>query len=132
MNISPHLLIDAGILSAALTIILVLRAKGNAVRKGQEVNDYKKVTENENRNYLGFGIFNLWCFIAIGAFLVYLYSAYIFADNNGTLAYKFNSQKRRFIKNTKSIDEVFGMFLLTLKIVGVLGKDLQLLHQQSL
>ena len=30
MNISPHLLIDAAILSAALTITLVLRAKGNA------------------------------------------------------------------------------------------------------
>ena len=29
MNISPHLLIDAVILSAALTITLVLRAKGN-------------------------------------------------------------------------------------------------------
>ena len=28
MNISPHLLIDAVILSAALTITLVLRAKG--------------------------------------------------------------------------------------------------------
>ncbi|KGF93843.1 hypothetical protein EU94_0734 [Prochlorococcus marinus str. MIT 9123] len=33
MNISPHLLIDAVILSAALTITLVLRAKGNAARK---------------------------------------------------------------------------------------------------
>ena len=32
MNISPHLLIDAAILSAALTITLVLRAKGNAAR----------------------------------------------------------------------------------------------------
>jgi len=30
MNISPHLLIDAVILSAALSITLVLRAKGNA------------------------------------------------------------------------------------------------------
>tara|TARA_Y100000992_G_C21049068_1_gene388652 strand:+ start:495 stop:611 length:117 start_codon:yes stop_codon:yes gene_type:complete len=36
MNISPHLLIDAGILSTALTIVLVLRAKGNAARKEQE------------------------------------------------------------------------------------------------
>ena len=35
MNISSHLLMDAGILISALTIILVLRAKGNAVRKGQ-------------------------------------------------------------------------------------------------
>ena len=33
MNISPHLLIDAVILSAALTITLVLRAKGNNARK---------------------------------------------------------------------------------------------------
>jgi len=36
MNISPHLLIDAVILSAALTITLVLRAKGNAARKENE------------------------------------------------------------------------------------------------
>ena len=33
MNISPHLLIDAVILSAALTITLILRAKGNAARE---------------------------------------------------------------------------------------------------
>ena len=33
MHISPHLLIDAAILSSALTITLVLRAKGNAARK---------------------------------------------------------------------------------------------------
>jgi len=33
MNISPLPLIDAVILSAALTITLVLRAKGNAARK---------------------------------------------------------------------------------------------------
>ena len=33
MNISPHLLIDAVILSAALTITLILRAKGNAPKK---------------------------------------------------------------------------------------------------
>tara|TARA_B100000925_G_C21840861_1_gene401431 strand:+ start:182 stop:298 length:117 start_codon:yes stop_codon:yes gene_type:complete len=36
MNISPHLLIDAVILSAALTITLVLRAKDNAARNKQE------------------------------------------------------------------------------------------------
>ena len=36
MNISPHLLIDAIILSATLTITLVLRAKGNAARKEKE------------------------------------------------------------------------------------------------
>ena len=42
MKISPHLLIDAGILSTALTITLVLRAKGNAARKERESkwNDY--------------------------------------------------------------------------------------------
>ena len=33
MNISPHLLIDIVILSAALTMTLILRAKGNAKRK---------------------------------------------------------------------------------------------------
>ncbi len=36
MNISSHLLIDAGILSTALSITLVLRARGNAARKEQE------------------------------------------------------------------------------------------------
>ena len=36
MNISPHLLIDAGILSIALTITLVLRSKGNEARKERE------------------------------------------------------------------------------------------------
>ena len=36
MNISPHLLIDVVILCAALTITLVLRAKGNAARKERE------------------------------------------------------------------------------------------------
>ena len=33
MNISPHLLIDALILSFALTITVVLRAKGNAAKR---------------------------------------------------------------------------------------------------
>ena len=36
MNISPHLLIDAVILSTALAITLVLRAKGNANAKDKE------------------------------------------------------------------------------------------------
>ena len=36
MNISSHLLIDAVILCAALTITLVLRAKGNAAREEKE------------------------------------------------------------------------------------------------
>tara|TARA_B100001109_G_C18751753_1_gene421719 strand:- start:88 stop:204 length:117 start_codon:yes stop_codon:yes gene_type:complete len=37
MNISPHLLIDAFVLSGALTITLVLRAKGNSARKEKEI-----------------------------------------------------------------------------------------------
>ena len=59
MNISPHLLIDVGILSTALTITLVLRAKGNASRKERETKWLlKKKTQNtKNLNYLGFGIF---------------------------------------------------------------------------
>ena len=40
MNISPHLFIDLGILSTALTITLLLRSKGNAARKEREKNDY--------------------------------------------------------------------------------------------
>ena len=39
MNISPHLLIDAVILSSALTITLLLREKGNAARKKKKLND---------------------------------------------------------------------------------------------
>ena len=59
MNISPHLLIDAIILSAALTITLVLRAKGNAARKEKESKwlQEKKNKNSENLNYLKFGIF---------------------------------------------------------------------------
>ena len=59
MNISPHLLIDAVILSAALTITLVLRAKGNAARKekGSKWLLKKKSKNLEKTNYLNFGIF---------------------------------------------------------------------------
>ena len=59
MNISPHLLIDVGILSTALTITLVLRAKGNASRKERETKWLlkKKEQNTKNLNYLGFGIF---------------------------------------------------------------------------
>ena len=58
MNISPHLLIDVGILSTALTITLVLRAKGNAARKEWERKWLlkKKKQNTKNLNYLGFGI----------------------------------------------------------------------------
>ena len=58
MNISPHLLIDAVILSAALTITLVLRAKGNAARKEKENKWLLKKKKNlENLNYIDFGTF---------------------------------------------------------------------------
>ena len=59
MNISPHLLLDAGIISTALTITLVLRAKGNAARKERESQWLlkKKKKNTKNLNYLGFGIF---------------------------------------------------------------------------
>ena len=57
MIISPHLLIDAVILSSAITITLVLRAKGNATRKEKESKWLlKKTNENlKNLNYLKFG-----------------------------------------------------------------------------
>ena len=57
MNISPHLLIDVVILSAALTITLVLRAKGNAARKEKENKWLLKKKYLKNLNYLDFGTF---------------------------------------------------------------------------
>ena len=57
MNISPHLLIDAAILSAALTITLVLRAKGNAARKENKWLLKKKKKNIKNLNYTDFGTF---------------------------------------------------------------------------
>jgi len=58
MNISPLLLIDAVILSAALTITLVLRAKGNAARKEKENRWLLKKKKNlKNLNYIDFGTF---------------------------------------------------------------------------
>ena len=61
MNISPHLLIDVVILSAALTITLVLRAKGNAARKEKEKENKwlleKKKKNSKNLNYIDFGTF---------------------------------------------------------------------------
>ena len=60
MNISPHLLIDAVILSAALTITLVLRAKGNAARKEREIKWLlkKKKKNLKNPNCLEFWTFS--------------------------------------------------------------------------
>ena len=57
MNISPHLLIDALILSSALTITLVLRAKGNAARKENKWLLKKKKKNIKNLNYIDFGTF---------------------------------------------------------------------------
>ena len=63
MNISPHLLIDSVILSAALTITLVLRGKGNAAKKEKEKEKenkwlLKKEKKNlKNLNYINFGTF---------------------------------------------------------------------------
>ena len=59
MNISPHLLIDVVILSAALTITLVLRAKGNAARK-EKWNKWllkKKKKSLKKLNYIDLGTF---------------------------------------------------------------------------
>ena len=59
MNISPHLLIDVVILSTALTITLVLRAKGNAARKEKEIKWLikKKYKNSKKPNCLEFGTF---------------------------------------------------------------------------
>ena len=58
MNISPHLLIDAVILSAALTITLVLRAKGDAAKKKENKWLLKKKKKNlKNLDYIDFGTF---------------------------------------------------------------------------
>ena len=60
MNISPHLLIDVVILSTALTITLVLRAKGNAARKEKEIKWLikKKYKNSKKPNCLEFGTFS--------------------------------------------------------------------------
>ena len=76
MNISPHLLIDAVILSTALTITLVLRAKGNAARKEKESKwlQDKKNKNSKVLNYLKFGIF---LFMEAQLQLVFFWSGYI-------------------------------------------------------
>ena len=80
MNISPHLLIDAVILSAALTITLVLRAKGNAARKS---NGNKWLINEEQKELKKFKLYKIWNFlifgrsIASGVFLVNLYFSYV-------------------------------------------------------
>ena len=71
MNISPHLLIDALILSAALTITLVLRAKGNNARKEKGSKWLLKKEEQEFRKNKLFKFWNFliyWSSISIGVF----------------------------------------------------------------
>ncbi len=81
MNISPHLLIDALILSAALTITLVLRSKGNAERKKSKWILKKDKQELKNPKLL-----KIWkslvyvSLIAIGSCLIYLYTEFIFIN----------------------------------------------------
>ena len=60
MNISPHLLIDAVILSAALTITFVLRAKGNAARKEEES---KWLLKKDEQEFFKTKLFKIWNFI---------------------------------------------------------------------
>ena len=58
MNISTHLIIDAIIITAALTITLVLRSKGNAISKEKKSKWLmeKKNKNSKNLNYSKFGI----------------------------------------------------------------------------
>ena len=71
MNISPHLLIDAVILSIALTITLILRAKGNTARKekGNKWLLKRKKKNLKNLNYIKFGTF-----LFMGVFLLLEFS----------------------------------------------------------
>ena len=59
MNLSPHLLIDTVILSAAITITFVLRAKGNAAKneKGNKWLLKKKKKNLKSLNYIKYGTF---------------------------------------------------------------------------
>ena len=71
MNISPHLLIDAVILSAALTITLLLRAKGNNARKEKGSKWLLKKEEQEFRKNKLFKFWDFliyWSSISIGVF----------------------------------------------------------------
>ena len=64
MNISPHLLIDAVIISAALTITLVLRAKGNASRKEKE-NKWLLKKKKKNLKHLNYIDFRTFLFMEV-------------------------------------------------------------------
>ena len=61
MHIAPHLLIDAVILSFALTITIVLRAKGNAAKRGKEG---KWILKKASKNFKEVKLFKIYnCFI---------------------------------------------------------------------
>ena len=80
MNISPHLVIDAVILSTALTITLVLRAKGNAASKEEESKWFPKKTyiTLQNLNFLKFGIFLFMEVVFLLDFYWFIYIPLIF------------------------------------------------------
>ena len=68
MNISPHLLIDVVILSTALTITLVLRAKGNAARKETE---NKWLLKNTRKNLNNLNCLKFETFLSIKILLLF-------------------------------------------------------------
>ena len=80
MNISTHLLIDVGILSAALTITLFLRAKGIANRKDKEIKWFlKDINKNiKNLNYLKFGTLVFMELLLLLDFFTFIYILIIF------------------------------------------------------
>ena len=75
MNISPHLLIDAVILSAALTITLVLRAKGNAARKEKE---NKWLLKKKKKNLKNLDNIKFWTFLLMEVSLLLEFSWFIY------------------------------------------------------
>ena len=60
MNISTHLMIDAIIIFTALTITLVLRAKGNAARKEKES---EWLLKKETQEFKKPKLFKIWNFL---------------------------------------------------------------------
>jgi len=64
MNISTHLIIDAIIISAALTITLLLRAKGNTAKKEKE-NKWLLEKKNKNSKTLNYSKFGISLFMEV-------------------------------------------------------------------
>ena len=61
MNISTHLMIDAIIIFAALTITLVLRAKGDSAKKEKE--SEWLITKKEKQEFKKTKLFKIWNFL---------------------------------------------------------------------